>query len=447
MSSLETTSVHGHESFFDSSLESTKDARPHGTIVNLTGIMDVLRALQGVGEGLRRGEDVRQVCETYFQLSETSDISNAPALFLDSRTKKMLHSAQLLEVTSIALLHFFASVGGANSTLLTHLKNLVFYLHQNFLTYIELILLRLHPSSIKNEWVTALRSTLHSQSLRHPTKPQLTSFIHQQNETIANILRGIATTLLNTQRTQSPVFVAVLHVLRTMDVFTVGKARNMVRKAAEETLSLMPPQEPEEVRMPMIVPPYLPPAATNVRYTLVLDLDETLVHFTEPEGAEGTLKVRPYCEPFLTSMSSFYEIVIFTAAVQDVISPQYADWVLNQLAGGKHISHRLYRQHTQLRGNVFLKDLNLVGRDMAKMVIVDNVAENFQMQKENGIFIRSWFDDENDHDLLDLMPLLAGTLHSELVKQQVKDVRVALHLYRDQMLRTVASKSQVHTLL
>jgi hypothetical protein len=49
----------------------------------------------------------------------------------------------------------------------------------------------------------------------------------------------------------------------------------------------------------------------------VLDLDETLVHYFEV-GSEGTFLVRPGCDQFLTEMAEIYEVVIFTAAMQDV---------------------------------------------------------------------------------------------------------------------------------
>ena len=59
------------------------------------------------------------------------------------------------------------------------------------------------------------------------------------------------------------------------------------------------------------------------QYTLVLDLDETLVHYQD-NGNEGVLLVRPGADWFLEQMSELYEVVIFTAAMQD-----YADWVLD----------------------------------------------------------------------------------------------------------------------
>lgn len=82
-------------------------------------------------------------------------------------------------------------------------------------------------------------------------------------------------------------------------------------------------------------------------------------------------------------MAEIYEVVIFTAAMQDVSKfyfnniCQYADWVLNQIDKPKRIKYRLYRQHALPHGPVFVKDLSRIGRDLSKTIIVDNVAENF----------------------------------------------------------------------
>jgi len=57
-----------------------------------------------------------------------------------------------------------------------------------------------------------------------------------------------------------------------------------------------------------------------------------------------------------------------------------------------------------------VKDLSRIGRDLSRTIIVDNVAENFQLQPDNGIFIKSWFDDMSDTALSELAPLLKGNL-------------------------------------
>jgi len=72
-------------------------------------------------------------------------------------------------------------------------------------------------------------------------------------------------------------------------------------------------------------------------------------------------------------MSKYYEIMIFTAATQE-----YADWILDQLdKNNKFIKHRFYRKHTVPNGVNFIKDLSRIGRSLEKMIIVDNVSENF----------------------------------------------------------------------
>ena len=152
--------------------------------------------------------------------------------------------------------------------------------------------------------------------------------------------------------------------------------------------------------LPVVQPPYLPEARDPTCYTLVLDLDETLVHYYEMNG-EGSFRIRPGCEKFLREMSEMYEVVIFTAAMQD-----YADWVLDSIDKHKYITYRLYRQHASPTGMVFVKDLSRIGRPLHKTIIVDNVAENFSLQPDNGIFIKSWFEDPTDTALHELAPLL-----------------------------------------
>jgi CTD small phosphatase-like protein 2 len=71
-----------------------------------------------------------------------------------------------------------------------------------------------------------------------------------------------------------------------------------------------------------------------------------------------------------------------------------------------------------VEGN-FLKDLHVVGRDMRKMVLVDNSPHAFGYQIDNGIPIESWFDDPDDTELLNLVRFLS-TLHP------CKDVRTAV---------------------
>ena len=87
--------------------------------------------------------------------------------------------------------------------------------------------------------------------------------------------------------------------------------------------------------------PALPPKTSKKEYTLILDLDETLVHCEDEETDDSRLNIRPDCHEFLKKVSQFYEVIIFTASLQE-----YADWAIDKIdPEGRFISHRLYHHN------------------------------------------------------------------------------------------------------
>lgn len=160
---------------------------------------------------------------------------------------------------------------------------------------------------------------------------------------------------------------------------------------------------------------------------LVLDLDETLVHFKP--GDSKNINFRPHLQTFLSEMAQHYEIVIFTSAVKE-----YADLVINFIdAERRFVSRRYYRDDiaTEQDGQR-VKDLTLVSKNLAKTIIIDNMPENFVKQSKNGIFIKSWYDDPHDTALLELMPLL-----KEIVVSNVADVRMYLEDQRRRLIENI----------
>jgi len=112
--------------------------------------------------------------------------------------------------------------------------------------------------------------------------------------------------------------------------------------------------------------------------------------------------------------------------------------VLDSIDTDRLIFHRLYRQHIQIENFRSVKDLSKLGRDLTKLIIVDNIAENFKLQPENGIVIKTWRDDMRDNALLELAQILL-----EIVKKRVKDVRKALVYLRELMKRQVVRGDNV----
>ena len=144
---------------------------------------------------------------------------------------------------------------------------------------------------------------------------------------------------------------------------------------------------------------------SNKKYTLVLDLDETLIHFKPNPNSEtcGKIMIRPFLYDFLRSVKKYYELIIFTAATED-----YANPIINAIEKDeKFFEHRLYRMHTTVINNDFVKDLSKLGRDLNRTIIVDNMKQNYKNQPDNGITIRPfWGKDVEDTALVDLLVIL-----------------------------------------
>ncbi|CAO3665723.1 unnamed protein product [Umbelopsis vinacea] len=229
---------------------------------------------------------------------------------------------------------------------------------------------------------------------------------------------------------------------------SASKQRNLSRLAelSETTTSPQPPvmlpsrqqatpsPKGERTSTPSI--PHPLPLSYYRSKTLVLDLDETLIHSTSRgngvPGASGRAHVievvvdkhaclyyvykRPHVDYFLRKVSEWYKVVVFTASMSEYADP-VIDWLDQE---NRLISKRYFRQSCTLRGGNYLKDLALVEPDLAKVCIVDNSPMAYILNSENGIPIEGWISESGDEALLDLLPFLDALRFTEDVRSVLR---------------------------
>lgn len=169
---------------------------------------------------------------------------------------------------------------------------------------------------------------------------------------------------------------------------------------------LLPPKQPGQ---------YSPP------YTLVLELDDMLVHSSWDYKKGWKTAKRPGLDYFLGYLSQYYEIVVFSKS-----SMAFAENIVQKLDPyHAFISYSLFKEVCRSKDNKLIKDLSLLNRDLSKVIIIDPDQDCYSMQPENAIPVAKW-DGKKDDDLIRLIPFL-----EYLATSKTADVRQELSKFHD----------------
>ncbi|XP_070770294.1 carboxy-terminal domain RNA polymerase II polypeptide A small phosphatase 1-like isoform X8 [Enoplosus armatus] len=152
-----------------------------------------------------------------------------------------------------------------------------------------------------------------------------------------------------------------------------------------------------------------PPAVKN-NAPLLVEENGTLskpvnnADFIIPVEIDGTVHQvyvlkRPHVDEFLKRMGELFECVLFTASLS-----KYADPVSDLLDKWGAFRSRLFRESCVFHKGNYVKDLSRLGRDLNKVIIIDNSPASYIFHPDNAVPVASWFDDMSDTELLDLIP-------------------------------------------
>jgi len=165
--------------------------------------------------------------------------------------------------------------------------------------------------------------------------------------------------------------------------------------------------------------PDLPPQASHIK-TLVLDLDNVLIHSDWTRGRGWRTFKRPGADEFIKDLAQYFELVVYTSQL-----PTYADPILDRLDPQRMIQYRLYRDSTNYVDGKHVRDLSKLNRDLKQVLMITADPDAYSLQPENAIKLKKWKTDEKeDTTLLDMLPFLEA-----IVRTNVPDVRSVVKSY------------------
>lgn len=156
-------------------------------------------------------------------------------------------------------------------------------------------------------------------------------------------------------------------------------------------------------------------------FTMVIDLDDLLVHSEWSREHGWRTAKRPGLDYFLGYLSQFYEIVLFTTQPFFTAGP-----IIEKLDPDRRfIAYTLFRESCRTVDGKLVKDLAHLNRDLSKVVVVDTNPDSFHLHPENGILIKPWKGDPTDRELVGLIPFFEA-----IGIYGIEDVRSTIKAYQ-----------------
>ena len=407
--------------------------------INLQDLLIIEEKLRDILYAFRSSKSIKNECFEWWNYFYHCTLHiNLEQIFKDVHSKSIMQRCIKVQLLTL-LISYDSSI---DKCLFSKVDEVLYSMlqcnHFNWGTICEYILSKIAIGNYNNNpWVEKLRSIVikNQNKIQNANTNATCTYIERIELNTQRIYNDIRVILKNYHITNHKTKV-LLTLFKTIDKVTYSDLHTIfqeqfmqVDNANASVLASVVLKENSNFKP--VPAPYIKTKSLK-QYTLVLDLDETIMHFkVNPKNElEGVLRVRPGIYDFLDQLSEYYEMIIFTAATQD-----YADILIDSIEESKiYFEYRLYRQHAVIVDNDFVKDLTRIGRSLDRVVIVDNMPQNFRLQQDNGIIIKPfWGEDINDSALYELMPILMN------IASEGGDIRNGLARYRVDIIRKVSS--------
>ena len=167
----------------------------------------------------------------------------------------------------------------------------------------------------------------------------------------------------------------------------------------------------------------------NYKFTIFIELDETLVHYYE-EGENYFVKVRQNTDEFLKKMHEFCELIIVSTS-----SKEYTDIILENLNKEKKLIDRTIYKEICDNDNIEI-DFTKINRDLKKCIFICHDLNDFFKAPENNVIeLKEFNGEEEDKEIIflqeEFMKFNIDTDEIDDIKNIIKDIKFIMEQKRN----------------
>ena len=366
----------------------------------------------------------------YFNCSFVEKIQN----FFSNKNKIISLSSNNLNLLSIVLTY---TISIDINLLLDYkilLTNIYPLIKENFLLEIRQILNYLKMNNIEFpnlKYLFLIKKILSKNNIEEFSEQYIINQLTKNSKTIVEYVKIIVNQMYKENYPNSKELLTIFYNISKIDNYCINNFYlNKVLKISNQNKSMINSNNniKQYLNLTMKIPYINTPSLK--KFSLVIDLDETLISLKLNNKNKGILKFRPYLFDFLNNLKPYYELISFTYGTKN-----YAEPIINEIESKKkYFDIKLFREHSIIIGKDFVKDISRIGRPMSKIVIVDNININYRLNQENGILIYPFYEDNFKFDkaLLELKNILLE------IYKKYDDIREGLLDFKDEIITKVS---------
>ena len=391
--------------------------------INIEDLLILEERLKEIIYFLKSIKDVRNQCYDFWNFLFYSSLTKLQNVYKNEELINTIKLCINLELLSIMLCYEFSFDEIIMNKTYILLLEILEINHNTLINICENVLHLSKKENSESLWVELLQKLVSDSTNPKEKYNKILPFYEKLNLNNDKLIKKIKDILFRYQTNLSSLILSLLKKINQKNYEQINDffQEYILRK---ENIFNTKTDLTNQARPPFIL------SQRKKKFTLILGLNETLIHLQQINYNQCSLKLRPYLFDFLENLKPYYELILFTSKTKYYTIPVMKVIQRNKI----YFDFIFYREHCITLGNDYVKDLTRIGRSLDSTIIVDNLPQHFKLQKENGINIKSfWAQDPNDRALYDLIPILINIALEE------NDVRDGLEKYKEDIVGRITS--------